>query len=549
MSVEAPPALQRALHEDPEIHRRRWLVLGVMCLSLVMVVMAVASLNVAVPAMQQHLDATAGQVHWIIDAYAIVFAGLLLPAGALGDRFGRKGALLGGLGVFALGLFLAGVGDTASQVIAGRAVMGAGAAFIMPATLSMITVVFPPEERTKAIALWAGFAGAGASIGPIVSGALLDHFWWGSAMLINLPVVGLAVAAIAVVAPRSRDSQVTPLDPVGAVLSLLGVVALLFGIIEGAERGWTNGVVLASFAASAVLLASFVSWERRALHPMLPMNLFKDRRFSMGSSVITTSFFVMFGFFFLASMYLQYVRGYSALLTGVAMLPMPITYIVAAQRSADMGERFGPRRVIATGFAFIALGFVVFTQVTPSTPYLVIVLGLVLLGIGMGNATAPATGSIMSAVPLDKAGVGSAVNDTTRELGAALGVAVLGSVVSSLYRSGADFSGAGVGAADADDAGESVGAAVQVAENLPAGGDALLAEAQSAFTDAFQVSSAVSVVVIVVAAGFLLRSLRGDRSGGTEASGEVEGPEVRSNGNGNGSQQDLEERPAEVVAG
>lgn len=524
-----------------------------MCLALVLVVMAVASLNVAVPAMQGYLGASAGEVHWIIDAYAIVFAGLLLPAGALGDRFGRKGALLTGLGVFAVGLFLAGMGDTASQVIIGRGIMGAGAAFVMPATLSLITVVFPPEERTKAIALWAGFAGAGASIGPIVSGALLEKFWWGSAMLVNLPVVALAAVAIAVVAPRSRDSQATPLDPIGAALSLTGIVALLFGIIEGAEQGWTSGPVLAGFAASAVLLVAFVSWELRAKHPMLPMNLFKDRRLSIGSAVVTSSFFIMFGFFFLFSLYVQYVRGYSALLTGVAMLPMPFAYIASAQRSADMGERFGPRRVIAVGFAFIALGFGVFTLVTASTPYLVIALGLVLLGIGMGSATAPATGSIMSAVPLDKAGVGSAVNDTTRELGAALGVAVLGSIVSSLYRSGTDFAGAD--AEVAEGAGESIGAASSVAESLPEGGESLLAEAQSAFTDAFQVVNGISVVIAVVAAGFMVLSLRGGRQDGVPSPA-PQVPEVFAGlgGNGNGSGNgdgagSHEDEPAGVVVG
>lgn len=542
MIAEAPAAL----HEDPDIHRRRWLVLSVMCLALVMVVMAVASLNVAVPAMQQHLGATAGEVHWIIDAYAIVFAGLLLPAGALGDRFGRKGALLGGLGVFALGLLLAGTGDTPSQVIAGRGVMGVGAAFVMPATLSLITVVFPPEERTKAIAMWAGFAGAGASIGPLVAGALLESFWWGSVMLVNLPVVLVAAAAIIVVAPRSRDSQATPLDPVGALFSLLGIVALLFGIIEGAERGWGNGMVLGSFVASAVLLAAFVAWEARATHPMLPMGLFTDRRFSVGSGVVTTSFFVMFGFFFLFSMYLQYVRGYTALHTGVAMLPMPFAYIASAQNSAGLGECFGPRRVMAVGFGAIALGFGVFSQVTTGTPYLAVAAGLVLLGVGMGFATAPATGSIMSAVPLDKAGVGSAVNDTTRELGAALGVAVLGSVVSSLYRSGADFSSVDVPADVADGAGESVGAAAQVADTVPEGGEALLVEAQSAFTDAFQVSNAVSVVVALLGAGFVLRTLRG---GDAPSPGSDVAPETDTAPDLDDDQVTRHEEPVDVVVG
>src|SRR5262245_59614213 len=213
--VEAPA---RPLHEDPLIHNRRWFLLGIMCLSLVLVVMSVSGLVTAIPTLQQELDASASQVQWIIDAYAIVFAGSLLTAGALGDRFGRKRALLAGLVVFGLGAVFAGLASTAEQVIVGRAVMGIGAAFVMPATLSIITTIFPPEERGRAIAMWAGFAGAGGAIGPIVSGALLERFWWGSAVLINLPLVAVTFLAIWLFAPESRDETKTPLDPVGAVL-------------------------------------------------------------------------------------------------------------------------------------------------------------------------------------------------------------------------------------------------------------------------------------------------------------------------------------------
>ena len=232
------------LYNDPAVHQRRWFLLGVLCLSLVMIVMAVTSLNVALPSMQRDLDTSAATLQWIVDAYAIVFAGLLLTAGALGDRFGRKGALLVGLGVFAAGSLLSGVAGSAGLVIAGRGIQGAGAAFVMPATLSLIAAIFPPHERQRAIAIWVGFAGAGGAIGPIVSGALLESFWWGSAFLINLPVIAVTAVAVAVYSPRSRDDEATPLDPRGAVLSIVGLAALLFAIIEGPERGWTNGLVL-----------------------------------------------------------------------------------------------------------------------------------------------------------------------------------------------------------------------------------------------------------------------------------------------------------------
>lgn len=483
-----------------------------MCLSLVLVVMAVSSLNVATPSMQQALGATSTQLHWMIDAYAIVFAGLLLPAGALGDRYGRKGALLVGLAVFAGGLAVAGFADAPGQVIIGRGIMGAGSALVMPATLSMLTAIFPPEERTKAIAMWSGFAGAGAAIGPILSGALLEEFWWGSTVLVNLPIVLVAALVIAALAPRSRDSQATPLDPIGAALSVGGMVGLLYGIIESAEKGWTDPLVLGAFAVAVVFLTGFVQWERRAEHPMLPMGLFADRRFSVGSGVIMLGFFCAFGVFFLSTLYMQYVLGYSTLATGLATLPWAAAMIVSAPRSAGLAERYGIGRVIATGFAMVAVSFTILTQLHVDSPYAVLGVAFALQGLGMGAAFAPATGAIMSAVPLDKAGVGSAVNDTTRELGAALGIAVLGTVIGSAYRASIDLSSSvasGLSPADREVAEESIGGAVGVARDLP--GDAganVLVQAQEAFVDAFRVTNALSIAVTVAAAAMVLVALR-----------------------------------------
>jgi MFS transporter, DHA2 family, multidrug resistance protein len=497
MSV-APPV---PLYEQADIRQRRWFVLGVMCLSLVMVVIAVSSLNVALPTLQQDLGASASQLQWIVDSYALVFAGVLLTAGAIGDRFGRKGALLAGLGLFGLGSLIAGLADSASMVIAGRGVMGVGAAFVMPATLSMITAVFPPHERRRAIAVWAGFAGAGGAFGPIVSGALLEGFWWGSTILVNLPVIALVAAAVAYFAPRSRDDEATPLDPVGAVLSLVGLSALLFGIIEGPERGWSSSLVMGSFAVALVVLGAFLAWERRAEHPMLPLAFFRDRRFSVGSAVITTAFFAMFGFFFLFSQYLQFGRGYSALLTGVATLPFALTMILVAPRSAALAERVGGGPTVVAGFLLMASGFGVLTFVSASTEYVVLAVALVLMAAGMSITAAPSTGNIMSAVPMNKAGVGSAVNDTTRELGGALGIAVLGSVVSAAYRGSVDLAGVTLSPEAATAAGESVGAANGVAGQVGGeSGQLLISRASHAFTDAFNVTSAVSVAIAVAAA-------------------------------------------------
>ena len=277
--------------------------------------------------------------------------------------------------VFGVGAVLSGFAGSTDLVIAGRAVQGAGAAFVMPATLSLLAAVFPPEERQRAIAIWVGFAGAGGALGPIVAGALLERYWWGSAFLVNVPVVVLTTVAVAVFSPRSRDDSATPLDPVGAVISLVGLTALLFGIIEGAERGWTDPLVVGAFVLTAVLAWAFVRQERRSAHPMLPLTYFSDRRFSVGSAVITTSFFVMFGWFFLFSLYLQFARGYSPFEAGLATLPFAPVFIVLSPRSAAIAARLGTGRAIALGFGLVGLGMAVLSVVQVDTPYPVLAAG------------------------------------------------------------------------------------------------------------------------------------------------------------------------------
>ncbi len=504
----APPML---LHEDPVVHRRRWFLLGIMCLSLVMVVMSVSGLNVALPSLQRDLGASASSLQWVIDSYALIFAALLLPAGALGDRFGRKRALMFGLVVFTTGSLVGGLGTGAGQVIVGRIITGIGAAFVMPATLSLLTTIFPPEERRRAIAMWAGFAGAGGALGPIVSGALLERYWWGSAFLVNIPIVAVVLIAVAVFSPTSKDPDATPLDPIGAGLSLVGLGALVFGIIEGPERGWSSVIVLSSFAVAAIGLVGFVLWERRTTHPMLPLTLFKDRRMSVGSAVVTVAFFIMFGLFFLFSLYLQFVRGYSPLSAGLSTLPLALMLVAIAPRSAALAERLGSGPVMASGFVLISAGFVVLAFIGMDTPYLVLAVAMVLLGAGMSLTAAPATGSIMSAVPPAKAGVGSAVNDTTREVGGALGIAVLGSIASAAYRSSIDLGGLQLPPQVREAATESVGAATVIAGQAGSGGAELAARAGAAFTDAFNMASGVAAglalaAAIAVAVAFSRRS-------------------------------------------
>ena len=514
--MASPPVAMPAvpLHEQPAIHARRWFLLAIMCLSLVLVVMSVSGLNTALPTMQRDLGASASELQWIVDSYAVVFAGLLLSAGAIGDRFGRRRALLAGLVVFGVGAFLGGLATSASQVIASRGVMGIGAAFIMPATLSIITSIFPPQERPRAIAVWAGFAGAGASIGPIVTGGLLEGFWWGSTLLVNVPVVMAIMAAVWAFAPDSRDDTHTPLDPVGAVLSLIGLSSLIFGIIQGPADGWTSGPVIAAFFIAGVTLSLFLGWERRSDHPMLPLTLFRDRRFSTGSGVITVAFFVMFGFFFLMTQYLQFGRGYSPLEAGLAGLPLALAFVVFSPRSAALAERYGAARVMAGGLAVVAVGFGMLTTLTSETPYLVIGSAFAVLGAGMSITAAPATSEIMTSVPLSKAGVGSAVNDTTRELGGALGIALLGSIANTAYRSSIDLDGMQIPAAARATAEESIGAASAIADRVPGGGE-VAAEAASAFTDAFTLTNTVAVGIALAAAAAVLAFSR--RPGGEPA--------------------------------
>ena len=459
---------------DPLIYKRRWAILLVLCLSLVMVVVGNTALNVALPTLVRELHASETQLQWITDAYSLVFAGLLLPAGALGDRFGRKGALQLGLTVVGIGCLLSTFANSADQLIATRALMGAGAAFVMPATLSILANVFPPAERPRAIGIWAGFAGAGGALGPIVSGLLLDHFWWGSVFFVNVPVVIVALISGAILLPTSRDPGHVRLDPVGAVLSIVALAALLYAIIEAPVKGWGSTSTIAGFVIFAVGAVAFVLWEQHSDHPMLPMSFFSNRRFSVGAGTITLNFFCMFGLFFVFTQYLQFVRGYSPLEAGLATLPLAVMLIVFAPRSAKAVARWGQARVQAGGLCFTAIGLLVMANVGPSTSYGYIALGLSLMGFGVAFTTAPATNAIVSSVPLAKSGVGSAVNDTTREVGGALGIAVMGSLVTSAYQSTMHATvhrlPAALGSAVNSSVGEALGVAHAPAGTRPARG-------------------------------------------------------------------------------
>src|SRR5215204_2624563 len=411
---------------------RRRAVLAVVCLALALV-MAV-SLSVALPDLARDIGATQAQLQWIVNAYAVVFAGLLLPAGALGDRHGRRGVLLAGLVVFGTASAGAVFVDSPGALIALRTASGVGAAMIMPMTLSIVTSVFPPDERAGAVGVWAGVAGAGTFASLLVSGALLEFFSWPSIFALSVVLAALALVGTALLVPTSKDPEHAALDPAGAVLSVAGIAGVVFAVIEGPTLGWVSPSVMASFALGVLTLAGFVLWELHTKRPMLDPRLFLVRPFSAGTLAMTMSHVAIFGLFFVALQYLQQILGYSPLFSGLAVLPMVATFALSPA-SAHLSERVGPGPVIAGGLALGAAGLVVLSTLGVGSAYWHVLGGFVLTGAGMALSAAPATNAIVASLPRDKQGVASAVNDLSRELGGVLGIAILGSVLNAGYRS------------------------------------------------------------------------------------------------------------------
>ena len=488
-------------------HPRRWLILGILCLCLVLVVASISSLNVAIPSIQRALDASQSQLQWIIDAYALVFAGLLMPMGALGDRFGRKWTLLGGLVLYAGAAVLASRSTSADQVIAGRAVMGIAAALIMPSTLSLLTSVFPAHERPKAIAMWAAFAGAGGAIGVVSSGLLLRWFWWGSVFFVTVPIIVIALALIIPIVPNSSDSERRPLDLLGSGFSMLGLFALIHSLIEGPVRGWSDLLVVGGFVAAVVLLTLFVMWELRSRFPMLDPRLFRIPRFAVATATITNLFLLMFALFFVITQYFQFAKNYTPLAAGVAILPSPMMMLLVAPRGPAIAARISVRRTIALGQLLMAAAAAGLFFVRPGTPYVFIGALLALLSCGSGLVMPSSTSSIMMSVPMNKAGVGSAVNDTTREVGGAIGIAAIGSIVASVYRHSLGSSLDVLPAAARQRAHDNAGSAIAIVKSSAPPGqlDSLLDSIRSAFTKGMNVGMLVGAVLALLGAAITAR--------------------------------------------
>jgi EmrB/QacA subfamily drug resistance transporter len=487
---------------------RRWQTLRVLALSLVIIGLDNTILNVALPSLQEHFDASGSTLQWMVDSYLVSFAGLLLTLGTLGDRFGRKLALQTGIALFGLSSLAVVFVETSTQLIAVRAIMGIGGALIMPATLSIITNIFPREERAKAIGVWAGTASIGVGLGPLIGGLLLEYFDWYSVFLVNVPVALVAFLAGTRLVPESRDPNPGRFDVPGAVLSIGALVALIYAIIEAPDKGWLDPVILGSFGTTLALGAAFVAWELRTASPMLDLSLFRNPRFSIGSLSISFASFALFGAIFVMTQFLQFAKDYTPLEAGAAMVPLAFGLMLGATRATKAAELVGTKRVVAAGL--IGLGATLTTALlwTPDMPYWPIGLWFFFGAVSMGCIMGPATGSVMGAVPKEKSGVASAMNDVTRQVGGSLGTAVIGSLITSLYSSRIADTAAALPAGAESAVKDSIGSADAVAATLPADQAASLAHSAAvAFTDALGIGLCAAATAAFVAAVVVIRRL------------------------------------------
>ena len=482
-------------------YRMRWWTLLVLSVSLLILIVDDTIVNVAIPTLQRELGATASSLQWIVASYILVFAGLLLTMGSLGDRFGRKRMLQVGLVIFGLASVFAAYAQTSGQLIGARAVMGLGGALIMPSTLSIIVNVFPREERGKAIGIWTGVAGLGIPLGPVLGGWLIGQFWWGSIFLINIPVVLAALGAGLFLVPESRNPTAPKMDIPGVALSSGALIALVYAVIEAPERGWLDPVVLGGFAAALVGSVGFVARELHTDHLMLDLRLFRNPRFPFGTSTMALVFLAFIGVVYILTQYLQIVLGYTPLEAGVRVLPLALGFVIGAGGSSALVAKLGTKWVVTGGLSIVAATMVALSFLDVGTAYWMIGIGLGLLGIGVGTTMAPATDAIVGAVPEDNAGIGSAVNETASQVGAALGIAILGTVVNSAYSSNVADAVTGLPAETAAVAQNFVGAAAQIAASMggPAG-DALRTAANTAFVDALGVALPVGAAIAFVGA-------------------------------------------------
>ncbi|GAB2908142.1 MFS transporter [Nonomuraea fastidiosa] len=480
-------------------HPRRWGILGVLVFSLLAVVLDNTILNVAMKTIADEtagLGATQSELEWAINSYTLVFAGLLFTFGVIGDRTGRKRMLIIGMVLFGLSSLASAYAQDPTQLILARAAMGIGGAAIMPATLAIISNVFPPGERGRAIGVWAAGVGLAVAIGPITGGLLIEHFWWGSVFLINVPIVIVATILITTLVPESRDPKPSKLDPVGVVLSIIGLVAVVYGIIRGGELATFAGAeVLVPTLFGLAVLGVFVWWERRIDHPVFDVRSFADIRFSSAIGMMGIVFFAMMGGMFFLTFYLQIVLGYTPVQAGALMIPFAAAQLIFAPLSQRVTQRLGAKLSATLSMILITFALGSYALMDQNTPIVLIEIVFFVQGAAMANIMPPATTAIMESLPREKAGVGSAMSNTVRQVAGALGVAVLGSVLSSSYRGEIAPALAGLPAGAQHAAGESIMATMGVAQELGARGQALIQPAFTAFIDGMHVTALVSAAI------------------------------------------------------
>ncbi|MFV2038858.1 MAG: MFS transporter [Acidimicrobiales bacterium] len=500
-----------AVQDPPD--PRRWLVLAVMSLGTLIVFLDLTVVNTALPSISLDLGASTADLQWVVDAYVLGLAGLLMLAGSIGDRYGRRRWMTLGLLTFGAGSVVGALAGDIETLIAGRAIQGIGAAFVLPATLSIVTQTFPRHERGKAIAVWTAVGGMGIGFGPAVGGYLVDRWDWAAAFWIHIPIIALALIGQLVVR-ESRDSRHVGLDVPGSVTATLGISALVFGIIQGGEQGWTSPLILGSFALAVGSLVAFVAIERRADYPMLPLHFFRNRDFTGSVLILGMMFFAGPATFFFLTQFFQIVQGKDPFEAGLLILPNAGSIVFASIVAAKSIGVVGPKRLVMASVSIMAVAVVLFTGVDASWSAGYEIFLITLFGFGFGLGMPALTDAVMAAVPVEDAGVGSAVNDVSRELGSALGVAIIGSFISSIYRSNIDDQLGGVVPQETIEvAKEGIGAVAAVAPSLPADlADTTLAGANQAFVDAmnagFWLSAAVLVGAVVVAAWMLPNKAR-----------------------------------------
>jgi EmrB/QacA subfamily drug resistance transporter len=493
---------------DPVHYARRWKTLGVLSLSLVIIGLDNTILNVALPTLQHEFDASPSKLQWMIDSYLLVFAGLLLVFGTLGDRFGRKLALQAGISVFGLASLGALIADSADQVIAVRAAMGVGAALIMPATLSIIANLFTGKERGKAIAIWAALAAVGIGLGPLTGGLLLERFDWSSVFMVNVPFAAAALLLGMRYVPESRDPRPGSFDLLGAALSTAGFALLVYAIIEAPGRGWSAALTVGLLAASVALLGAFLWWERHVDEPMLDLGFFRSASFSVGTAAVSVAFFALLGTIFALTQYLQFVHGYSAIKAGAIMSTTALGLVMGSGSSSKAAERLGVSRVVAIGLSGMAIMLALTKLWEPQTGALALSFWFFGLALTTGWVMAPATSAVVGAVPAAKSGVASATNTVARMVAGALGVAVIGSLINSLYSSDVHGSLVDLPSEAQVRAEDSVGGATAVATQLPGeASSGLLASAGDAFTNAMGTGLLAAAVLAASAAVVVLRFL------------------------------------------